>query len=594
MRMPSISAVARLTRALLTALSVGVLLAALLAPSAALADQESSARESPGFQAQKEETKQAEQPGTSLSAGLAAAKAPCDSLDLKCYFLQGVDLIVDAIFILPLLLAQTFFVQILDINLSAFQPGNFAAYATDVGFPVVLGVANMFFVLILLWIAIATIFDFEPYTARSLLLKLIIAALLINFSLPIGRAVINLSNGIGRIFYDNITAQGSITLAVVRMFNVEAIQKAFLEAPPPGLCAGLSRGDCAEKVFGATQKKASDGQVLSAAGCHQILNAPGAVPGLSAETLQEKQTICTHLVKLATLETNKAMGEDVYTLLAMATGVKILVYPIAIFVLFAAAILLVSRIVALTFLLILGPLAFLSLILPAMRQFWTMWWDRLFKWSFFLPAFMFFFWLTFAVIRQIPRSFFTAQVGSQQVLDVWAAMGSYLLAAAFMIGGLIVSSQLGIHGASMVTGWGKGMSKAAGKWTKDRGWKYAGKAAEGAMRVPGLRQAIGRLPPLRAGAVATMTRGAAVTKKDTEFYTKLGDKNLIAALGSMRPGLARSVLEALPGKRVHKSKQKEELLGLYRKLGVSIPGRPTLEDRLDAAEDEIEGKADKT
>src|SRR3989338_3181840 len=81
-----------------------------------------------------------------------------------------------------------------------------------IGFGISLGIANMFFVLILLWIAIATIFDFEQFTAKQLLGKLIIAALFINFSLAIGSAFVNLSNGISDIFYKRLTDNGKATI----------------------------------------------------------------------------------------------------------------------------------------------------------------------------------------------------------------------------------------------------------------------------------------------------------------------------------------------------------------------------------------------
>jgi hypothetical protein len=102
------------------------------------------------------------------------------------------------------------------------------------------GIANMFFVLILLWIAIATIFDFQPYTARQLLVRLIIAALLINFSLAIAGAFINLSNGIARIFYD---ALRRVEPPAVLALLDDALGQPRAHSREPGELRGVSAVD---------------------------------------------------------------------------------------------------------------------------------------------------------------------------------------------------------------------------------------------------------------------------------------------------------------------------------------------------------------
>lgn len=53
---------------------------------------------------------------------------------------------------------------------------------------------NMFFILVLLFSAFSTVFQIEKYNIRRILLTLIIMALLVNFSYPISRAIIDISN----------------------------------------------------------------------------------------------------------------------------------------------------------------------------------------------------------------------------------------------------------------------------------------------------------------------------------------------------------------------------------------------------------------
>jgi hypothetical protein len=122
----------------------------------------------------------------------------------------------------------------------------------------------------------------------------------------------------------------------------------------------------------------------------------------------------------------------------------------------------------------------------------------------------------------------------------------YLMTIALLFGSILAANQAGIKGASTVNNWGKGIGKAAGGYARDRGWKYAGKAAGAvAARVPG----IGRIAPLRAGVTAVMKKGAAVEKKDVEFYTKLPNRQLGTMLDTMSPRLRAAVLAALPERR---------------------------------------------
>ena len=72
--------------------------------------------------------------------------------------------------------------------------------------------ANMFFIFILLFIAIATILQLSSYGAKALLAKLIIFALLINFSLFITRVIIDSGNITAMFFYDAITVPPSTTV----------------------------------------------------------------------------------------------------------------------------------------------------------------------------------------------------------------------------------------------------------------------------------------------------------------------------------------------------------------------------------------------
>ena len=89
------------------------------------------------------------------------------------------------------------------------------------GWTITRDLANMFFVLILMVIAIATILKIETYGMKSLLPKLIIIALLINFSLVFCGVVIDSSQILTNFFLEPLTNSGmSLSENVANGLNV--------------------------------------------------------------------------------------------------------------------------------------------------------------------------------------------------------------------------------------------------------------------------------------------------------------------------------------------------------------------------------------
>ena len=72
---------------------------------------------------------------------------------------------------------------------------------------------------------------------------------------------------------------------------------------------------------------------------------------------------------------------------------------IAIFVLILASFMLLFRFMILIILMILSPLAFVSSILPQTKTYYTKWWDMLIKESFYAPIFLMFLWVTLKIVN---------------------------------------------------------------------------------------------------------------------------------------------------------------------------------------------------
>lgn len=465
----------------------------------------------------------------------------CGWTEITCGALKAVNWLLDALAAVPLSLARSFFVSILGLNFTAFSEGQFLI-ATTTGWKIVLGLANMFFVLWLLWIAIATIFDFEPFTYRQLLVKVIIAALLINFSFAISTAVIGLANGIGTIFWQGLEQMGGVGNVLAKIGNPDAfvltVENTYSNQRRDDV---LNRQISVPTFYGTRTISARDCPKISKV----VLSFP--IPGYDTLTTRKLQEECQKLMADAEIAQilNQDNASDIRDAqLAVAAVVKILVYPVAIFALLAAAIFLVIRVVSLMLLIVSAPLAFFMLAIPGGGQAgfgWKEWWQYLFKWSFYLPIFLFLFMLSAIVMNNVaPESFKIAISGKGAFPSAPALFLQYIIGIIFLIVSIIVAKNMSIYGASIVTDWGKDLAKGAGMLAS-RGvgrtaLRFAAPAAKGLEEGTGLAaRALRRVPGLTrlAQVTAAAQRGAIGRRKSAlKKYSDDELKRLMALRGT--------------------------------------------------------------
>lgn len=274
------------------------------------------------------------------------------------------------------------------------------ASIVGIGWKITRDLANMFFVLILMAIAFATILRLETYGMKALLPKLIIAALLINFSLVISGVIIDFAQVITDFF---LSQAGGDEFQANMMNATQAIN------------ALATRGDV------------SLGTGIMAMG-------------------------------------NVFIG-------ALLTGIFLL---ITFFVFAAYAFLLIIRVVALWFLLILSPIVWMFWILPATREHFSKWWTNFIKWSFFAPASAFFLFLAIFSYKSLLTTSIVEALRNNDysnLLPSFTQPGNllqYLLVIGILLGGLIAAQQMGIAGASGAMGvakwFGKGAAGGVNRW----------------------------------------------------------------------------------------------------------------------------------
>ena len=383
----------------------------------------------------------------------------CAILNVFCQMRHLFNWVVKAVMVLLLTivgLVITLMSAIIDflINLSQNMVGS--DLVRD-GFRVTLGVANLGFVLAIIVIAFATILRIEGYEMKKTLSKLVIAAVLVNFSL-----------GIAGVFID--------------FTNVFATF--FIEKANPGVGGALS----GSFEFGKEMMNALNVQKLI-----DVKSQVAAQVG-TANTLGFQDLA--------------AFFADIYTnVLSLFLALAFSVITLIVFA--ALGVMLVVRYVYLTILLILMPLAWLFWIVPDLSHLWKKWWDKFLQWTFFLPAVTFFLYLAMLSSRGIDTVVTDWTLNEMQnkptgatvaieasVLQKNAAaglLGIFVKLGLFM-GALLAGQAMGIAGAK------GGMDIAKKMGTKFTGYKkgalgdklgeYSEKLAKKASKVPLLRMGL--------------------------------------------------------------------------------------------------------
>ncbi len=226
---------------------------------------------------------------------------------------------------------------ILDVSISQSLDSNLISKITSIntGWGIVRDVCNMFFIFILLYISLATILQATTFNWKKTLGNLIIAALLINFSLFFTKVIIDVSNMFAITFYNSMTTD---------------VGGETIYGPASILKSGLGL----DTVFDTENKKVPI----------------GAVP---IELEHMSRGIILFLG----------------TIFQMIAG----------FVFFAGAFIFIKRTIAFIFLMIVSPIGFVGFVLPATQKYSKMWWSAITENAIIAPVYLFMLFLVCSIIR---------------------------------------------------------------------------------------------------------------------------------------------------------------------------------------------------
>jgi len=151
------------------------------------------------------------------------------------------------------------------------------------------------------------------------------------------------------------------------------------------------------------------------------------------------------------------------------------------------ALFLLVRIVAFVFLIILSPIAFLSIVMPSMGKYTSEWWGELVKYSIFGPIFMFFVYLSATMANELVTNFtpLAATGDLEKITGILYVMVPHSVALIMLLAVVPITQRLGVGGANKIIGGTVGMGKIAmGTYA---GIKLAGGLGKKAVEAPASR-----------------------------------------------------------------------------------------------------------
>ena len=332
-------------------------------------------------------------------------------------------------------------------------------------------IVNIFFIFALLFIAIATILGIESYGAKALLARLIIIALLINFSLLATQAVIYVTNALAYQLYSTLPAGSTSYLLNTSDANFRK-----------DATGALMKGLLDQKIFNSNPNTLKVGPVAQ--------------------------------------NNENAVNINLTVLVTLVAGIFILLFAAFIFI--VGAFFFAARMAVLFLLMVLAPFGFVFLILPSTKGYAQKWWTTLQSQAIFAPAFIFFLIIT---VRMTEQSGLLTNIanniktrGGSVTELLFLVIMQNLIIFLMLGGGLIIAKQLGVYGADgamkMATGAGRAFRGYVGKTlpsraigsTARRVERGEGRVAKTLKKIPGVAEIIGAAAHLDEGEIKRYQR----------------------------------------------------------------------------------------
>ncbi len=343
------------------------------------------------------------------------------------------------------------------------------------GWGVLRDVTNLAYIFILLYISINIILGNSGYGDKSLIAKVLITAVFVNFSLFGAKVIIDATN-IGALQFYNLITPASSSDSRTKNSNAKGLTGQFMKL------FNL------QSIYGNDDETSTDGVLNSVAG--------------SARGEYNQSGTWWRIVKLCVFG---------------------IIFIIAVTVVFAAgSILFLSRTITLFFLMLFASLAVASRALPATKGQFDSWLKKLINNSIFAPIFLGLIYIFVSATNNVEKGGNLADI----ILKGGniSAIVTFLMYLAFLVGLLLVAKQLGIKGGDAAHGF-------ADKWLSP---KSIGNRALGGAKMVG-RGALGGAKMVGKGAL-NVGKGALI-RTGGRVATSFAESGMMKNLSSKVPSI---------------------------------------------------------
>lgn len=378
-----------------------------------------------------------------------------------------------------------------------FNSKIFEATAIRQGFTLVLSVANLAFILGIIFVAIATILRMQSYSIKEVLWKLIVMAIAVNFSWLFAQTALNASNNVTDFF--------------LRPFSPVQVSEG-------GVMQQLTNfGGFVDRLVGAFTPQG-------------LWEAPNAQDLRLSRYVADPFTN----VMVATAErlVNVATNDEDKRIQAILNLVFIAVFTAMVaFILLALGIILIIRFVYIAILLILMPIAWMSWAFPAFHGNFTKWMQQFIRWTIYPPVVVFFLYIAISTATSNktflqsgasglsqqtmtnPRDALQVATGNAGIVDT---AGQMILVLGLAIGGLFAASALSLEGANQTLNGMKSLGAGATKF----GSRHVGKRVGGHLTDTDKSRHALEAVPANASRFQKIKIGAKNLAKDISNATK--------------------------------------------------------------------------
>lgn len=393
-----------------------------------------------------------------------ASCAPWSGVFISCGMATFANLIL-TIATNVLMMAGTSFDYAVDYSLDMSKRLDDFKFVSN-GWGVLRDVTNLAYIFILLYIAINIILGNSGYQDKSLIAKVLVTAVFVNFSLFGAKVIVDATNIAALQFYNLITPASTSSNNANKDSNAKSLTSQFMNLF--NLQSIFGNGD-----------KASTNSVLSS------VDAAANSSNSSSDKYSQPET-WWRIAKLCVLGT---------------------VFVIAVTVVFfAGAFLFISRTVVIFFLMLFASLAVASRALPATKSHFDGWLKKLINNAIFAPIFMGLIYIFVSATNKVTGS---SQVNlSTLILDGKGISGlvTFFMYLAFLVGLLLIAKQLGIKGGETAHG-------IADKWLSPKSILDRGKRAT----IGGVKAGWGATKTLGKGALVRTGGRAATAFAESEL-----------------------------------------------------------------------------